>query len=104
MLDTHNPIVQLFRIARERLSENSDDQYSIRLFGDVDAHGDIYGFPVASKVVSLVVGDIGHTDVGTDLIIEDRSSKLQQIDERHPKFMAMQYPILFPVDGVFWCT
>jgi hypothetical protein len=96
MLDTHNPIVQLFRTARERLSENSDDQYSIRLFGDVDAHGDIYSFPVASEVVGLVVGDIGHTDVGRDLIIEDRSSRLQQINERHRKFMAMQYPILFP--------
>jgi len=96
MLDTHNPIVKLFRTTRERLSENSYDQYSIRLFGDVDAHGDIYSFPVASEVVGLVVGDIGHTDVGRDLIIEDRSSSLQQIDERHHKFMAMQYPILFP--------
>ena len=77
MLDTHNPIVKLFRTARERLSENSYDQYSIRLFGDVDAHGGIYSFPVASEVVGLVVGDIGHTDVGRDLIIKDRSSSLQ---------------------------
>ena len=62
----------------------------------MDAHGGIYSFPVASEVVGLVVGDIGHTDVGRDLIIEDRSSSLQHIDERHRKFMAMQYPILFP--------
>jgi hypothetical protein len=43
-----------------------------------------------------VVGDIGHTNVGRDIIIEDRTSNLQQINERHCKFMSMQYPILFP--------
>jgi len=44
----------------------------------------------------MIVGDIGHTDVGRDIIIEDRSSRLQRINEQHCKFMAMQYPILFP--------
>jgi hypothetical protein len=96
MLDSHNPIVKLFRIACERILDNSNDHYSIRIFGDVDAHGDIFSFPVASQVVGLVVGDIGQTDVGRDIIIEDHVSNLQQINERHRKFMSMQYPILFP--------
>jgi hypothetical protein len=95
-LDSHNPIVKLFRTTRERLLENSEDHYSIRIFGDVDAHGDIFSFPVASEVVGLVVGDIGHTNIGRDIIIEDRASNLQQINERHHKFMSLQYPILFP--------
>jgi hypothetical protein len=51
---------------------------------------------VASEVVGLVVGDIGQSDVGRDIIIEDRMSQLQQINERHRKFMSMQYPLLFP--------
>ncbi|PUZ56488.1 hypothetical protein GQ55_5G311800 [Panicum hallii var. hallii] len=68
----------------------------VRLFGKADAHGDIYSAPVASEVVGLIVGDIGQTDVGRDIIIEDRSSRLQRINEQHCKFMAMQYPILFP--------
>jgi hypothetical protein len=96
MLDSHNHIVKLFRIACERILDNSNDHYSIRIFGDVDAHGDIFSFPVASQVVGLVVGDIGQTDVGRDIIIEDHVSNLQQINERHRKFMSMQYPILFP--------
>ncbi|PUZ56489.1 hypothetical protein GQ55_5G311900 [Panicum hallii var. hallii] len=83
MLDMHNPIVKLFRTARERLLGDSSDQYHIRLF-------------VASEVVGLIVSDIGQTDVGRDIIIEDRSSRLQRINEQHCKFMAMQYPILFP--------
>jgi hypothetical protein len=76
MLDSHNPIVRLFRTACERLLDTSDDHYSIMIFGDVDAHGDVFTFPVASEVVGLVVGDIGETDVGRDIIIEDRTTNL----------------------------
>jgi hypothetical protein len=96
MLDYHNPIVKLFRTTRERLLDNSNDHYSIRIFVDVDAHGDVFSFLVAFEVVGLVVGNIGQTDVGRDIIIQDRTSNLQQINERHCKFMSMQYPILFP--------
>ena len=48
-----------------------------------DAHGDVYSSPVASEVVGLVIGDIGITDVGRDLILEDHASNLQQISEDH---------------------
>jgi hypothetical protein len=96
MLDSHNPIVKLFRTARERLFDTTDDRYSIRIFGDIDAHGDVFSFPISSEVVGLVIGDLGETDVGRDIVIEDRASHLQQIDERHRKFMSMQYPLLFP--------
>jgi hypothetical protein len=96
MLDSHNPIVRLFRSARETLSDTSNDHYSIRIFGDVDTHGDVFSFPVASKVVGLVVSDIEETDVGKDIIIEDQTTNLHQINERHRKFMSVQYPLLFP--------
>jgi hypothetical protein len=96
MLDSHNPIVKLFRTARERLLNTSTDHYSIKIFGDVDAHGDVFSFSVASEVVGVVVGDIGESDVGRDIIIEDQASCLQKINERHRKFMCMQYPLLFP--------
>jgi hypothetical protein len=77
MLDSYNPTVRLVRTARERLVDNSDDHYNIRIFCDVDAHGDIFSFPVASEVVGLVFGYIGQTDVGRDIIIEDHTSNLQ---------------------------
>jgi hypothetical protein len=66
------------------------------LFGEVDAHGDIFSAPVASEVVGLVVGDIGATNIGRGLIIDDLGAGLQHINEKYRKFMAMQYPILFP--------
>nr|AAT73668.1 hypothetical protein [Oryza sativa Japonica Group] len=96
MLNTNNPIVQLFRTAHERISLDASDQFCIRLFGKLDANGDIYSAPVASEVVGLIVGDVGSADVGRDIIIQDRASRLQRINENHCKFMAMQYPLLFP--------
>jgi hypothetical protein len=96
MLDSHNPIIKLFRTACERLLDNSNDHYSTSIFSDIDAHGDVFSFSVTSEIVGLVVGDIGHTDVGRDIIIQYRTSNLQQINERHYKFMSMQYQILFP--------
>jgi hypothetical protein len=76
MLDSHNPIVRLFWFARERLLNSSTDHYTIRIFGDVDIHGDIYSFLVASEVVGLVVDDIGDNNVGRDIIIEDHALNL----------------------------
>jgi hypothetical protein len=96
MLDSHNPIVMLFRTTRERLFDTTDDCYSIRIFGDIDAHADVFSFPLAYEVVGLVIGDLRETDVGRDIVTEDRASLLQQIDECHRKFMSMQYPLLFP--------
>jgi hypothetical protein len=96
MLNSSNHIVRLFQTARERISDAATDHYSIKIFGDVDAHGDVFSFPVASEVVGLVVDDIDQSDVGRDIIIEDQMSQLQQINERHCKFMSMQYPLLFP--------
>jgi hypothetical protein len=75
--------------------DTSDDHYNTRIFGDVNAHGDAFSFPVASEVVGLLVGNIGETGVGRDIIIEDRTTNLQQISECHRKFMSMQYPLLF---------
>nr|AAQ56555.1 hypothetical protein OSJNBa0070J19.12 [Oryza sativa Japonica Group] len=79
MFNTHNPIVHLFRTARDRLAENGDDRYIIRLFGDPDKHGDIFSAPVASEVVGLVVGDVGISDVGHDLIVQDQAEVTQAL-------------------------
>ncbi|KAL6646680.1 hypothetical protein ACP70R_015757 [Stipagrostis hirtigluma subsp. patula] len=103
MLDTHNQIVQVFRTARDGLSvqsnspsDQSGDSYSVKLFAVPKQHGNIYSNPVASDVVGLVVNDLGTSDEGRDLIVQDHSSHLQRVKETHCKFMAMQYPLLFP--------
>jgi hypothetical protein len=95
MFNAHNPIVQLFSTARDRIVRSNGDRYVIRLFGEPDRRGDIFSAPVASEVVELVVGHVGQSDGGHDLIMQDQSGQLQRVEEKHCKFMAMQYPILF---------
>jgi hypothetical protein len=53
MLDSQNPIVRLFRSARERLLDPSTNHYTIRIYGDVDAHGDIFSFQLHQKLLVL---------------------------------------------------
>ncbi|KAJ1275409.1 hypothetical protein BS78_05G133600 [Paspalum vaginatum] len=96
MFNTHNPIVQLFRSARDRIVGSTNEKFAIKLFGEPDKHGDIFSAPVASEVVGLVVGDVGQSHGCRDLIVEDCFGQLQRVEEKHCKFMAMQYPILFP--------
>jgi hypothetical protein len=74
MLDAHNPIVQVFRTARDRLSEANlpnqlKDRYSVKLFSAPKQHGNVYSDPIASEVVGLVVNDLGTTEEGRDLIV-----------------------------------
>ena len=52
--------------------------------------------PTCSEVATIIVGDLSDENIHRDIIVEKRSGLLQQINEIHPKFMAMQYPLLFP--------
>jgi len=94
MLDTHNSVVQVFRTARDRLSMQPnnqsgepDDRYAVKLFSTPIQHGNIYSDPVTSEVVGLVVNDLGTTEEGRDLIVQDHSCQLQRVKETHCKFM-----------------
>ncbi|KAG2544672.1 hypothetical protein PVAP13_9KG177801 [Panicum virgatum] len=91
MLDTHNSVVQ-----PNNQSGEPDDRYAVKLFSTPTQHGNIYSDPVTSEVVGLVVNDLGTTEEGRDLIVQDHSCQLQRVKETHCKFMAMQYPLLFP--------
>ena len=75
--------MQIFRTARDRLSvqpeglsDHIDDHYAVQLFCTPKRHGNIYSAPIAPEVVGLVVNDLGATDKGRDLIVQDRSSHL----------------------------
>lgn len=96
MFDFHNPIVQVFRTTRDRLLNQTDDHFSVKLFSSPNQHGNVYSAPIAAEVVGLVIDDLGRSDDGRDLVVQDHALNLQRIKETHCKFMAMQYPILFP--------
>lgn len=96
MLDMHNPIAQVFRMARDRLAESNNTHIQIRLIGMRAGETRQYNRPTSSEVAALIVGDVGQSDGRRDIVIEHKTNGLQRITELHPLFMAMQYPLIFP--------
>ena len=100
MLNFSNPLVQSFRMARDRFRESSIQPVTLRLIGTRQHNSRQYNLPTASEVAALIPGDGNPTDT-RDVIVEERGNEhrdnpVKRISELHPSFMALQYPLLFP--------
>ncbi|WVZ94466.1 hypothetical protein U9M48_040353, partial [Paspalum notatum var. saurae] len=96
MHDEHNPLVQKFRMARDRLVSSHTPDIAIKLRGVLDGHGDRYSTPSASELAALIIGGPSPEESNFDIIVETRSSQLKNVSPIHPSLMALQYPLLFP--------
>ena len=96
MFDNNNKIAKLFRMARDRLTAPDAKEIHIRLLGTRSNQLRQYTIPTTTEIAGLIVGDLGQSNGRRDIVIEHKSKGLQRIKEFHPKFMAMQYPLLFP--------
>ncbi|WVZ78546.1 hypothetical protein U9M48_026238 [Paspalum notatum var. saurae] len=96
MLNEHNPLVQKFRMARDRLLSPDSPDIAIKLRGVLDGHGDMYSTPSASELAALIIGGSSPQESSFDIIVETRSSQLKSVSPIHPSLMALQYPLLFP--------
>uniref|UniRef100_A0A6N2LTF1 ATP-dependent DNA helicase n=1 Tax=Salix viminalis TaxID=40686 RepID=A0A6N2LTF1_SALVM len=96
MLASTNCLVGLFRHAAQKLSEPGNPGYKLQLLGQRTTDSKQYNDPTSDDIGGLIVGDIGDYRSERDIIIESSSCGLQRISKLHPKFMALQYPLLFP--------
>jgi hypothetical protein len=96
MLDTHNPLAQQFRMARDRLAYEETEDFVVRIVGPRDGDPPQYSLPTTNQLAMLVVGDFSCDTFERDIIIQKKSGELQQISALHPAFMPLQYPLLFP--------
>jgi hypothetical protein len=96
MLNEHNPLVQEFRQARERLQGQTVEKVSIRLIAPTKGDGPQFSLPSTHELAALVVGDFSPEASCRDIVIHDHADQLQQISFLHPAFMSLQYPLLFP--------
>ena len=51
--------------------------------------------PTVSKVVAIIVGDASQP-INREIILEKQSGRLQRINELHPSYLGLQYPLMFP--------
>ncbi|PNX73420.1 ATP-dependent DNA helicase PIF1 [Trifolium pratense] len=50
----------------------------------------------SSEVAALIVGDFDSTEDGRDIVVRKQDGRLKRIHETHPKYIPLQYPLLFP--------
>ena len=76
MLDIHNPIAQIFRMARDRLSTSNTKNLCIKLIGTRSIQNKQYDRPTVSEIAGLIVGDFGQGDEKRDIIIQHKTEGL----------------------------
>ncbi|XP_074378692.1 uncharacterized protein LOC141720243 [Apium graveolens] len=95
MLDKHNRLVKGFRMARERISQNPVDEFRLVLISSSSASSRPNHIGPSNEVAGLIVTD-EYAKGCRDTIIHSRTNGLERIFETDPRFMQLQYPILFP--------
>ncbi|XP_076934838.1 uncharacterized protein LOC143601270, partial [Bidens hawaiensis] len=95
MLDSHNPLVKSYRIARDCFQQNPNLDLKLRIIGTRKGDARTYNLPTTSKVAALIVGDIGDAVDKRDIIVTTQSGSLKRISELHPSYVPLKYPIFF---------
>nr|GEU47534.1 hypothetical protein [Tanacetum cinerariifolium] len=98
ILDENNELVKSYRMVRDcyRSQENQLDNVKLKLVGRRTSDGRTYNLPIAFEIVVSIVGDIEQALDERDIVVESRNGDVEQINVLHPKFLSLQYPLLFP--------
>ncbi|CAA0808023.1 Unknown protein, partial [Striga hermonthica] len=96
MLDVHNELVKIFRMAKEKIHQHNQTEVRVRLIGRRGSDARTYNLPTSSKLAVLVVGDFDNALGDRDILVESKSGRLQRINELNPAYLALQYPLLLP--------
>ncbi|KAK1389588.1 hypothetical protein POM88_017766 [Heracleum sosnowskyi] len=57
-----------------------------------------YNIPTESEVGLLIVGDLREKNFERDVVVHHRTKGITHIDELHPSYMSMAYPLIHPFD------
>ena len=93
MLNAHNKYVQDFKSTMERMP-SSEDNFRIVIHANRTPSGQHvgrYNPPATNEVAVLMVGELG---VPRDIVLQARSHQLQNINDTHPSYDALQYPLI----------
>ncbi|OMO77055.1 hypothetical protein COLO4_25375 [Corchorus olitorius] len=96
MLDSFNELVRSFRYARDMIQQHPQRQFRLKLIAARESDSQMYNPPTAMEIAALIPDDIGQSTDGRDVIVQHRDQSFQRINDLHPLYMAMQYPLLFP--------
>nr|GEU33484.1 DNA helicase [Tanacetum cinerariifolium] len=93
LLDEHNELVRLFRLARDRVESGHVSEFHIRLVSVVVARE--YDLPTSGTLGAIVFENGLNTRTDYDVVIESRGGFPQPVNKFHPSYMSLQFPLLF---------
>ncbi|XP_026434052.1 uncharacterized protein LOC113331572 [Papaver somniferum] len=93
MLDANNAYAKTFR---ERMQRQPAVELHLRIISRRERDARQYTLPTCSEVAALIVQNPTDDDVYRDIIVEHRNNGYTRINEIHPCYMPMQFPLLFP--------
>ncbi|XP_021995675.1 uncharacterized protein LOC110892839 [Helianthus annuus] len=83
-------------MVRDCFQENEFQDASLKLFGTRDKDGRVHNLPTTSEIAALIHGDFDGAFDKWDIVVRKKSGGLQRINELHPSYLALQYPLIFP--------
>src|SRR5271163_1903733 len=102
MLRLHNPYIDIFMTAKERLAINENISLHLKTIDVRHFDHRRYNRPTASEV-AIIMSETDEEQVDRrDIILETRSRHLKRISELHSAYCALRYPLLFPNDQQGW--
>lgn len=96
MLDRHNKLVKAFPLGRDRVNNDESDDFKLVLISSRSQSGRPNHTYPTDEVAGFVVGDDEDTKGYCDVIVQTKQGFLKRVYETFHKFMALQYPLLFP--------
>ena len=73
------------------------------MIADRKKDGSIYNLPTVLEVAVVIIGDASQP-INRDIILENQSGRLQRINELHPSYLGLQYPLMFPCGEDGYCS
>ena len=95
-LNVVNPYVKQYRVASNVIHNSGHPPVKLFSIGSQNSDGRIYNTPTTSELAALIVGDIDVNFNVRDIIIHEHSGDPHRINELHPSYLPLQYPLLFP--------
>ena len=96
MFDESNNLVKIFRMSIDHFIERDIRCLRLCLIGSRTTHGREYNLSTCFEIATIIIGDIGVGNAYHDIIVELKEGGLHRINELHPLYMTLQYPLLFP--------
>ncbi|XP_050380064.1 uncharacterized protein LOC126797485 [Argentina anserina] len=96
MFDRLSELTKTYRAIRDRFQSDSLPSLNMTILAPQSRDNKQYERPTNDEIGGLVVGDIGEFDSNKDIIVQSTDGNLRRISKIHPKYMSLQYPILYP--------